>query len=364
MKKIMIFFGTRPEAIKMFPIIEELKKRNNLKILICVTGQHKELLQSVLNTFNIIPNYDFDIMKEEQSLFDITSSILLKCKILLDKEKPEIVLVHGDTTTAYAVSLSCFYLNIPVAHIEAGLRTYNIENPYPEEFNRRSISLISKYDFVPTKKSKENLINEGKNPEKIWVTGNTIIDTLRSTIKSNYSNKELEWAKNSKLLFITAHRRENIGQPMEQMYSAIRQLLVERSDLKAIFPVHKNPKVSQIVHKYFDNCPNIHLIEPLDVIECHNLLAKSYLVLTDSGGIQEEAAALKIPTLVMRNFTERPEGVESGILKLIGTNKESIYSNCIELIDDYKKYSEMKKSVNPFGDGFASKRIVDILEKL
>lgn len=368
MKKIMIVFGTRPEAVKMCPVIKELKKKKNMQIVICVTGQHEEMVVPIFNTFNIVPDYNFHIMKENQSLFDISCNILTKTKDLLAKENPDLVIVHGDTSSAYNVALSCFYMNIPVAHVEAGLRTNNIYSPYPEEFNRKSISLISKYDFAPTETAKENLLKEGKNPDNIWVTGNTVIDSLKYTVKENFENSELAWAKNEgddvKLIFLTAHRRENIGKPMENMFIAIRNVLLERKDIKILYPVHKNPKVRETAQKYFADLDNIHLIEPLDVVDCHNIMARSYCILTDSGGVQEEAAALHIPTIVMRDFTERTEGLDSGILKLVGTETKNVYNAINELLDNKELYNKMKNAINPFGDGNASEKIADILEKV
>lgn len=358
----MVVFGTRPEAIKMCPLIYELKKSNKLETVVCVTGQHKEMLEQVMNSFGIKPDYNLNVMKDKQSLFDITINILDRIRDVLDAVKPDIVLVHGDTSTTFATSLACFYKQIDVGHVEAGLRTYNILSPYPEEFNRQAVSLISKYNFAPTYKAKENLIKEGKKPENIYVTGNTAIDALKTTVKRDYSHKELEWIGNDKLILITAHRRENQGYPMHNMFRAIRRVLDEYNDVKAIYPIHMNPTVRKIADEEFSNCKKIHIINPLDVVDFHNFMAKSYIILTDSGGIQEEAPSLGKPVLVMRDTTERPEGIEAGTLKLVGTSEEMIYHSFKELIDNKKVYEKMSNASNPYGDGLASKRIVKILE--
>ena len=289
MKKIMVVFGTRPEAIKMCPLVNELKKRKELQTVVCVTGQHRQMLDMVLEAFEIIPNYNLSIMKDKQTLFDVTTNILNRIKDVLEKEKPNVVLVHGDTSTTFVTALACFYLQIPVGHVEAGLRTYNIYSPYPEEFNRQAVSIISKFNFAPTELSKENLLKEGKDPTSIYVTGNTAIDALKTTIRENYTHPELEWADGSRLIMITAHRRENLGEPMQHMFKAIRRVMDEHPDVKAIYPIHMNPVVREIANEYLDNDDRIHIIEPLDVLDFHNFLNRSYLILTDSGGIQEEA---------------------------------------------------------------------------
>lgn len=361
MKKIMLVFGTRPEAIKMCPLVNELKKRNTIKTFVCVTGQHRQMLDQVLQTFKVVPDYDLAIMKTGQSLFDITSNILNKIKGILEKIQPDVVLVHGDTSTTFATALACFYLQIPVGHVEAGLRTYNLYSPYPEEFNRQAVSIISQYNFAPTEVSRNNLIKEGKDAKKIWVTGNTVIDALKTTVRQDYTHPELEWAKGSRLIFITAHRRENLGAPMYHMFRAIRRVLEEHSDVKALYPIHMNPKVRQLAQE-IEGFDKIHIIDPVEVFDCHNLMARSYLILTDSGGIQEEAPSLGKPVLVMRDTTERPEGIEAGTLKLVGTEEKSIYLNFKQLLDSSEAYNTMAKSINPYGDGFASERIADILE--
>lgn len=357
----MLVFGTRPEAIKMCPLVNELKKRKDCNVIVCVTGQHREMLKSVLNIFEVIPNYDLQIMKEKQDLFDITNGILCKIKPILEKEKPDVVLVHGDTSTTFATALACYYSGIKIGHVEAGLRTNDIHSPFPEEFNRQAVSIVADYNFAPTESAKENLIKEGKKQSSIWVTGNTVIDALRTTVCDSFSHEMLEWAEGSRLIFITAHRRENLGEPMHQMFKAIRKVLDEHEDVKALYPIHMNPAVREIANKEFEGCDRIKIIEPIDVIECHNIMSKSFLVLTDSGGIQEEAPSLGKPVLVMRDTTERPEGVEAGTLKLVGTSENKIYEAFSLLLNDEIEYEKMAKANNPYGDGFASKRIADIL---
>lgn len=363
MKKVMLVFGTRPEAIKMCPLVNELKKREELQTIVCVTGQHRQMLDMVLEAFDVTPNYDLSIMKEKQTLFDVTTNILNRIKEVLEKEKPDVVLVHGDTSTTFVTALACFYLQIPVGHVEAGLRTYNIYSPYPEEFNRQAVSIISKFNFAPTELSKQNLLKEGKDPESIYVTGNTAIDALNTTVRENYTHPELEWAKGSRLIMITAHRRENLGEPMRHMFKAIRRVMDEHPDVKAIYPIHMNPVVREIANEYLGNDDRIHIIEPLDVLDFHNFLSRSYLILTDSGGIQEEAPSLGKPVLVMRDTTERPEGIAAGTLKLVGTEEETIYKEFSRLLSDEDEYEMMSKASNPYGDGHACERIADILEE-
>lgn len=358
----MLVFGTRPEAIKMCPLVNELKTRKGIKTIVCVTGQHRQMLDQVLDVFGVTPDYDLSIMKDKQTLFDITTNILSGIKSVLEEVKPDVVLVHGDTSTTFVTSLACFYLQIPVGHVEAGLRTYNIYSPYPEEFNRQAVSIIAKYNFAPTELSKENLIREGKAPSTIYVTGNTAIDALKTTVKADYSHPELEWAKGSKLIIITAHRRENLGEPMHHMFKAIRRIMDEHKDVKAIYPIHMNPIVRQEAEEELSGCDRIHIIEPLEVIDFHNFLAQSYMILTDSGGIQEEAPSLGKPVLVMRDTTERPEGIAAGTLKLVGTDEETIYKNFKLLLENKIEYDKMAHASNPYGDGFACKRIADVLE--
>lgn len=362
MKKVMLVFGTRPEAIKMCPLVNELKSRKGIKTIVCVSGQHRQMLDQVLNVFGVVPDYDLSIMKDKQTLFDITTSILNGIKTVLEDANPDVVLVHGDTSTTFVTALACYYMQIPIGHVEAGLRTYNIFSPYPEEFNRQAVSILAKYNFAPTELSKENLIKEGKNSSTIYVTGNTAIDALKTTVKKNYSHPELEWAKGSRLIIITAHRRENLGEPMHHMFRAIRRIMDEHKDIKAIYPIHMNPIVRQEADEELSGCDRIHIIEPLEVVDFHNFLAKSYMILTDSGGIQEEAPSLGKPVLVMRDTTERPEGIAAGTLKLVGTDEETIYNNFKLLLENKAEYDKMAHASNPYGDGFACKRIADILE--
>ena len=358
----MLVFGTRPEAIKMCPLVNELKTRKEVKTVVCVTGQHRQMLDQVLETFKVVPDYDLSIMKERQTLFDITTNIMNQIKAVLENERPDVVLVHGDTSTTFVTALACFYLQIPVGHVEAGLRTYNIYSPYPEEFNRQAVSIISQYNFAPTEKAKNNLLKEGKNEKTIWITGNTAIDALKTTVREDYTHPELEWAKGSKLIFITAHRRENLGEPMHNMFRAIRRVMDEHLDVKALYPIHMNPIVRQAADEELGDCNRIHIINPIEVFDCHNIMARSYMILTDSGGIQEEAPSLGKPVLVMRDTTERPEGIAAGTLKLVGTDEEIIYKNFKELLENEHEYNAMAHAANPYGDGFASRRIADILE--
>lgn len=358
----MAVFGTRPEAIKMCPLVNELKSRSNdFNTIVCVTGQHREMLDQVLDVFNIIPDYDLAIMKPGQTLFDITSDVLLNIRAVLEKERPDIVLVHGDTSTSFAAALAAFYLRIPVGHVEAGLRTNDMYSPWPEEFNRQAVDLVVDYYFAPTKQSEHNLLAEGKPHNRIFVTGNTGIDALKTTVRKGYSHSELKWAEGSRLILITAHRRENLGMPMQHMFRAIRRVLEKYPDVKAIYPIHMNPQVRKAAHEELDGFSRLHIIEPLEVLDFHNFMASSYLILTDSGGIQEEAPALGKPVLVMRDTTERPEGVEAGTLKLVGTDEETIYKEFSHLLNDEHEYLRMSQASNPYGDGFASKRIADIL---
>ena len=361
MKKIMLVFGTRPEAIKMCPLVNELKTREELQTIVCVTGQHRQMLDQVLQAFHVVPDYDLSIMKEKQTLFDITTNILNRIREVLEKEKPDVVLVHGDTSTTFVTALACFYLQIPVGHVEAGLRTYNIYSPYPEEFNRQAVGIVSQYNFAPTELSKQNLLNEGKRPESIHVTGNTAIAALKTTVREDYSHPELRWAEGSRLIMVTAHRRENLGEPMKNMFRAIRRCLDEHPDVKAIYPIHMNPVVRQTADEILGGEDRIHIIEPLEVLDFHNFLARSYLILTDSGGIQEEAPSLGKPVLVIRDTTERPEGIAAGTLKLVGTDEEVIYRSFKQLLEDEAEYAKMSNASNPYGDGFACRRITDIL---
>ncbi len=362
MKKIMTVFGTRPEAIKMCPLINEMKKRLTLEVIVCVTAQHRQMLDQVLDTFDVVPDYDLNIMKDRQTLFDITTGVLNGMKTVLEEVKPDIVLVHGDTSTTFVTALACFYLQIPVGHVEAGLRTYNIYSPYPEEFNREAVGIISQYNFAPTPLSRDNLLREGKKEDTIYVTGNTVIDAMQHTVKKDYTHPELDWVGDNKLIFITAHRRENLGEPMHQMFRAIRRVLEEHPDCRAVYPIHMNPLVREAADEELGGCDRIHIIEPIEVFDCHNFEARSFLCLTDSGGIQEECPSYGVPVLVMRDTTERPEGVEAGTLKLVGTDEETIYSTFKELLEDKAAYEAMSKACNPYGDGHACERIADILE--
>lgn len=362
MKTVMLVFGTRPEAIKMCPLVNELKSRKNLNTVVCVTGQHRQMLDQVLQAFQVEPDYDLSIMKDKQTLFDVTINILSRIKEVLEEVKPDVVLVHGDTSTTFVTALACFYLQIPVGHVEAGLRTYNIYSPYPEEFNRQAVGIVSQYNFAPTEMSRDNLLREGKNPDSIYITGNTAIDALKTTVREDYTHPELEWAADSRLIMITAHRRENLGEPMHNMFRAIRRCMEEHPDIKAIYPIHMNPVVRQAAEEELSGCDRIRIIEPLEVLDFHNFLAHSYMILTDSGGIQEEAPSLGKPVLVMRDTTERPEGIAAGTLKLVGTDEEVIYRHFKELLENQQAYEAMSKASNPYGDGNACKRIADILE--
>lgn len=346
----------------MCPLVNELKSRKGLKTIVCVTGQHRQMLDQVLEAFSVIPDYDLSIMKERQTLFDVTTNILNRIKEVLEKVKPDVVLVHGDTSTTFVTALACFYLQIPVGHVEAGLRTYNIYSPYPEEFNRQAVSIISSYNFAPTERSRQNLLREGRAEETIYVTGNTAIDALKTTVRPDYTHPELTWAEGSRLILITAHRRENLGEPMQHMFRAIRRVCDEHPDIKAIYPIHMNPVVRETADRILGGDERIRIIEPLDVLDFHNFLARSYLVLTDSGGIQEEAPSLGKPVLVMRDTTERPEGIDAGTLKLVGTDEEAIYRNFRLLLEKKEEYDRMSRASNPYGDGYAGKRIADILE--
>ena len=361
MKKVMLVFGTRPEAIKMCPLVRELKTRPGLTTLVCVTGQHRQMLDQVLQAFGVVPDYDLAIMKDRQTLFDVTAAILERIRPVLEQARPDVVLVHGDTSTTFATALACYYLQIPVGHVEAGLRTYNIYSPYPEEFNRQAVGLVARYHFAPTELSRQNLLKEGKDPAQIYVTGNTAIDALKTTVRSDYTHPELDWAAGSRLILLTAHRRENLGEPMRHMFRAIRRIVDEHSDLKVIYPIHMNPVVRQTAAEIFGGDARFHLIEPLDVLDFHNFLARSYLILTDSGGIQEEAPSLGKPVLVMRDTTERPEGIAAGTLTLVGTQEETIYREFKRLLEDPAAYEAMAHAANPYGDGRACARIADIL---
>lgn len=364
MKKIMLVFGTRPEAIKMCPLVQELRGRSGIQTICCVTGQHRQMLDQVLQAFHVEPEYDIAIMQAGQTLFDITTRILQNLKPMLETEKPDLVLVHGDTTTTFAAALACFYLRIPVGHVEAGLRTYDLDSPYPEEFNRQAVGVLAKYNFAPTEQAKQNLLREGKDPASIHVTGNTAIDALKTTVRQDYQNPVLDWAKGSRLVLLTAHRRENLGEPMREIFRAVRRIADEFPDVRVLYPVHMNPAIRALADELLGGDESIRLIPPLDVLDFHNILARSHLVLTDSGGIQEEAPSLGKPVLVLRDTTERPEGVAAGTLKLVGTHEEDVYRETKRLLTDADAYHSMSIASNPYGDGFACRRIADILEQI
>ena len=363
MKTIMLVFGTRPEAIKMCPLIQELRTRKDIRTLCCVTGQHRQMLDQVLSAFHVTPDYDLAIMKDGQTLFDVTTRVMEELKNVLAEAKPDLVLVHGDTTTTFAAALTCFYMQIPVGHVEAGLRTYQLDSPFPEEFNRHAVGVVAKYHFAPTEQARQNLLRENKKPETIFVTGNTAIDALKTTVRADYQNPELEWAKGSRLILLTAHRRENLGEPMRVIFRAVRRIVDEVPDVKVLYPVHMNPTIRALAQEILGGDERIRLIPPMDVVDFHNMLARSDLVMTDSGGIQEEAPSLGKPVLVLRDTTERPEGVAAGTLKLVGTDEETIYREAKRLLTDETAYHRMSVASNPYGDGHACRRIADILEK-
>lgn len=360
--KVLSVFGTRPEAIKMCPVVQELNKRNNIESVVCLTGQHREMLRQVMDVFKLKEDYNLDIMKPNQTLSMITASILEKMDSIISKENPDLILVHGDTSTAFASALAAFYHQIPVGHVEAGLRTYNLKSPYPEEFNRQAIDVMTELYFAPTETAKEALLSEGKNESKIFVTGNTVIDALSTTVTNDYNNEHIEWAKDSRLILLTAHRRENIGEPMENIFKAVVKLTETFSDIKVIYPIHLNPKVRAIAEKYLSDNDKVRLIEPLDVFDFHNFMKRSYLIMTDSGGIQEEAPSLGKPVLVLRDTTERPEGIKAGTLKLVGTDANIIFNKAKHLLEDEKEYKKMSEAKNPYGDGTASCKIADVIE--
>lgn len=364
MYKILVVFGTRPEAIKMAPLIKELRTKPDFKVIVCVTAQHREMLDQVLDIFNIVPDYDLNIMSSNQSLIKITTLVLAGIDKIIEEEQPNLVIVHGDTTTTLSTSLATFYNKIKLVHIEAGLRTYNKYFPYPEEINRQITSLLSDYHFAPTNLNKTNLIKEGIKKDNIFVTGNTVIDALKITVKDDYEHKILDELTNKRLILVTVHRRENLGKPMADIFKAIKKITEEYEDILVVFPVHLNPKVREIAHEILNNHSRIKLIEPLSVIDFHNFMAKSYLILTDSGGIQEEAPSLKIPVLVLRNETERKEGLKAGTIKLIGTDYNNVYKSIKNILDNKKEYKKMTKAINPYGDGNASKKIVEIIDEI
>lgn len=361
--KVMSIFGTRPEAIKMAPVVKELEKREEIESVVCVTAQHREMLDQVLETFDITPQYDLNIMKPGQTLSEITCNVLTGLEAIMKEEKPDIVLVHGDTTTTFAGSLAAFYNQIKIGHVEAGLRTWDKYSPFPEEINRQTVDCMTDFYFAPTDFSKENLLKEGKPESKIFVTGNTVIDAMKTTVSKEYHHEVLDWVGNSRMILLTTHRRENLGEPMYHIFKAVKRIIDEFPDVKVVFPIHLNPKVREIAQEVLGECERIRMIEPLEVFDFHNFQSKSYIILSDSGGIQEEAPSLGKPVLVLRDTTERPEGIKAGTLKLAGTNEETIYSLTKELLTDKKEYEKMSKANNPYGDGFASERIVDVIVK-
>lgn len=364
MIKVMSIFGTRPEAIKMAPLVKELEKRDEIDSIVCVTAQHREMLDQVLETFNIKPDYDLNIMKQGQTLSEITSRALLGLEEVIKECKPDIVLVHGDTTTTFAGALAAFYNQVSIGHVEAGLRTNDKYSPFPEEMNRQMVDCMTDMFFAPTEISKENLLLENIDENKIYITGNTAIDAMSTTVKEDYHHNELDWiSDNERLILLTSHRRENLGEPMRNIFKAVKRIVDEFDDVKVIYPIHKNPKVREIANEVFGNTDRVKLIEPLEVFDFHNFQNKSYIILTDSGGIQEEAPSLGKPVLVLRDTTERPEGIKAGTLKLVGTDEMTIYKEAKKLLTDLKEYEKMSKASNPYGDGHASEKIADAIIK-
>lgn len=360
-KKVLVVFGTRPEAIKMCPLVKELRTKTSIQTVICVTGQHREMLAQVMEAFHLEADYNLEIMKPRQTLSGIAVDILDRIEKVVKTETPDLILVHGDTSTSFIAALTGFYFGIPVGHVEAGLRTYNMQSPYPEEFNRQAVDLITEMYFAPTENAKNNLIKEGKKEEKIFVTGNTVIDALKTTIRNDYKNENLKWAEGSRLLLLTVHRRENLGAPMRSIFRAIKRIVQEFEDVKIIYPIHKNPIIRETAEEVIADMERIRMIEPLDVVDFHNFMSRSYLILTDSGGVQEEAPSLGKPVLVMRDTTERPEGMAAGTLKLVGTREDDIFQGTKKLLTDKKEYQRMSKTANPYGDGHASERIVQAI---
>ena len=355
----MTIFGTRPEAIKMAPLVKELEKRKEIESIVCVTAQHREMLDQVLKVFDIKPDYDLNIMKQGQTLSEITSRVLLGLEEVIKEVKPNIILVHGDTTTTFAGALAAFYNNIDIGHVEAGLRTWNKYSPFPEEMNRQMVDCMTDMYFAPTEVSKNNLLIQGINEDKIYITGNTAIDAMKYTVDDNYYNEIFDWVGEDKLILLTAHRRENLGEPMRNIFKAVNRLVTEVPNIKVVYPIHLNPNIRKIAEEVIGNNDKIKIIEPLEVQDFHNFINKSYLILTDSGGIQEEAPSLGKPVLVLRDTTERPEGILAGTLKLVGTNEDTIYNETIKLLLDNNEYLKMSKANNPYGDGLASQKIVD-----
>ncbi len=361
MIKVMSIFGTRPEAIKMAPLVKELEKRKEIKSIVCVTAQHREMLDQVLETFNITPDYDLNIMKSGQTLSQITSRVLEGLEEVIKKELPDLILVHGDTSTTFAGALAAFYNQVAIGHVEAGLRTYNKYSPFPEEMNRQMVDCMTDMYFAPTNLSKENLLKENISEDKIYVTGNTVVDAMATTISNQYKHEVFDWVGEDKMILLTAHRRENLGEPMKNIFKAVKRIVDEFENIKVVYPIHLNPKVREVANEILKDSDRVKLIEPLEVFDFHNFQNKAYLILTDSGGIQEEAPSLGKPVLVLRDTTERPEGIEAGTLKLVGTNEEKIYKETKELLINDASYEKMSKASNPYGDGQASRRIVDAI---
>lgn len=364
MIKVMSIFGTRPEAIKMAPLVKELESRKEIESIVCVTAQHREMLDQVLETFKIKPDYDLNIMKQGQTLGDVTTRALNGLEKVIKEITPDIVLVHGDTTTTFAGALAAFYNQVAIGHVESGLRTYDKYSPFPEEMNRQMVDCMTDMYFAPTEISKSNLLKENISEEKIYITGNTAIDAMKTTVTNDYKHPELEWIKeNERMILLTAHRRENLGEPMRNIFKGIKRIIDEFKDVKVIYPIHMNPKVREVANEIFKDCDRVKLIEPLEVFDFHNFQNKSYMILTDSGGIQEEAPSLGKPVLVLRDTTERPEGIQAGTLKLVGTDENVIYEETKKLLNNTEEYNKMSHASNPYGDGKASKRIVDAIIK-
>ncbi len=359
--KVMTIFGTRPEAVKMAPLVKELKENQAFDCIVCVTAQHREMLDQVLQVFKIVPDYDLNIMQAKQTLTGITTKALIGLEDIMKHEKPDVVLVHGDTSTTFVASLAAFYQRIPVGHVEAGLRTWNKHSPYPEEINRQLTGILADLHFAPTSWSADNLLNENKKKETIFITGNTVVDSFKTTVSDNYSHAVLKKLSNKKMILLTAHRRENLGEPMENIFKATRRLVESNQDIAVVYPVHLNPVVQETARKILSGHDRIHLIDPLDVVDFHNFEARSHMIMTDSGGVQEEAPHFGVPVLVLRDTTERPEGINAGTLKLVGTSEEDIYQTAQQLLNEISLYESMAKAVNPYGDGKASKRIADAI---
>ncbi len=359
--RVLSVFGTRPEAIKMAPLVNELEKRAEFESVVCVTAQHRQMLDQVLEAFHIIPDYDLNIMKQGQSLEEITIATLVGVERVIRGTHPDLVLVHGDTSTAFSAALASFYQKIPIGHVEAGLRTNNKYSPYPEEMNRQLVDRLADFFFTPTELSKANLLAENARTDRIFVTGNTVIDALSTTVSPRYTHPELDWVGENRMILLTAHRRENLGEPLRQIFRAVRRVVEDMPDIRVVYPIHMNPQVRSAAAEILADCDRVHLIEPLDVFDFHNFISHAELILTDSGGIQEEAPSLGKPVLVLRDTTERPEGIQAGTLKLVGTDENAIVRETIDLLTNRDEYQRMSRAVNPYGDGHASERIADAI---